>query len=285
MRNRSEGWKYAKKGGHKLEEMLKKKIKNDPGFSSEFHFMVFGKAFNGEADASGGGKGAKKVPSVVGHLTQPKVDLTVKWKNGSTARISIKKSLGGQVWLVSLKNFLAALDGHYGIFPGKRVVEGLGLFIGAPGFKEKIDLQKPNLKGPLHRNGKSLEVHQGRLCANTIIKNLPDHWNELIEWFNINIISIADLCFSKGLCKYPEDQADVLWYFDLKQEKSLGINRTIRIKDILEKLKDLKNPCSAGEKNCGTTIQLPFGFLQMHSPGETNEMQFHHSFQKLEALL
>lgn len=264
---------------------MKTKINNDAGFSSELYFKVFGKVFKGKAVASGGGKAAKKVPSVIGYLTQPKVDLSVKWGNGSTARISIKKSLGGQVWLVSLKNFLAALDGQYGIFPEKKVVEGLGLFIGAPGFKDKVDLQKQNLRGPLHRGGKPLEIHQGRLCADTIIKNLPDHWNELINWFNQNITSIADLCFSKGLCKFSEDQADTLWYFDLKQEKSFGINSIIRIKDILDKMKHLQNPCIAGEKNCGTTIQLPFGFLQMHSPGETNEMQFHHSFQKLKAIL
>lgn len=285
MRNRSEGWKFAKTGGHKLEDLLKAKLKTDINFSSELHKMVFGKPFCGKAEASGGGKGAKKAPSVLEHLTQPKSDLSVKWENGATARISIKKSLGGQVWLISHKNFLAAFDKHYGIYPEKRVVECLGYFIGAPGFGDRIEFKKLNLKGPRHRSGKPLEVHQRRLCAETIIANFPMHWEETMRWLNAHIGNITELCFARGLCKYEEDQANHLWYFDLKQEKTRGINQVLAIKDILHAIERIENPCVAGEKNAGSTIQTPFGFLQMHSPGPINELQFHHSYFKISELL
>jgi hypothetical protein len=29
---------------------------------------------------------------------------------------------------------------------------------------------------------------------------------------------------------------------------------------------------------------MPFGFLQMHSPGEINELQFHHNYFKVRKL-
>lgn len=284
MRNRSEGWKFAKEGGHELEEKLKQRINANVKFSSELHNLIFGKTYPGKAEAFGGGKGAKKVPSVLGHLTPSKADLIVKWDSDSSARISIKKSLGGQVWLISLKHFLGALNEHYGVFPGKKVVECLGKFIGSPEFQQDIDFKKLKLKGPRHRDGKLLEIHQGRLCAATIIENFPDMWEQTIKWFNENIDLVTELCFSKGLCKYPADQADHLWYFDLNQEESRGVNQLLSIKTLLIKIRSLKDSCIAGAKNGGTTIQTPFGFLQMHSPAKINELQFHHNYSKISSL-
>ena len=284
MRNRSQGWKFAKKGGHKLEEKLKRKIKTDKTFSSTLHKLIFGKGFPGETEVSGGGGRAKKVPSILGHLTAAKTDLSVKWENGTAARSSIKKSLGGQVWLISLNHFLGALHGHYGLYPKKNIVECLGKFIGSPGFQDDIDFKKIKLRGPRHRDGNHLEIHQGRLCAATIIENFPGMWEETISWFNENMDVVTELCFSRGMCKYTEDHADLLWYYDLDQEESHGVDELFSIERLLKKAKSLSNSCLAGDKNGGTTIQMPFGFLQMHSPGESNELQFHHNYFKVRKL-
>jgi len=284
MRNRSQGWKFAKIGGHRLEEQLKKKISVDINFSNELHKLVFGLPYLGLAESRGGGKNAKKVPSVMGHLTQPKTDLSIIWRNGDSASISLKKSLGGQVWLVSLKHFLAGLDANYGVVPEKSVLETLGIFIGAPGYSEQIDFKKIRLKGPKHRSGKPLEVHQGRLCGNTIIENYPGRWEEMMRWMNSNIKYITELSFSRGLCKFPEDHAQYIWYYDLNQEKSRGVNDLYSIREIVQQIGTMKNPCILGDKNGGSTIQMPFGFLQMHSPGAINEMQFHHNYEKISQL-
>ena len=42
-----------------------------------------------------------------------------------------------------------------------------------------------------------------------------------------------------------------------------------------------------GTKNGGSTIQLPFGFVQWHDPGNkgNHNLQFHHKYKKLIKLL
>ena len=49
----------------------------------------------------------------------------------------------------------------------------------------------------------------------------------------------------------------------------------------------LKNESEYGNKTGGSTIQLPFGMVQWHSPTKKipGDMQFHHSYEKIMELL
>ena len=76
--------------------------------------------------------------------------------------------------------------------------------------------------------------------------------------------------------------ADVVWY-----KNTLGEN----VIDVIFNLEDLKNKISFkdvvyGTKYGGTTIRLPFGFVQcivqQKIPGE---MQFHHDYSKLRGIV
>ena len=60
--------------------------------------------------------------------------------------------------------------------------------------------------------------------------------------------------------------------------------------DTMLYLEDFKSnipPTAAyGARNGGSTIQLPFGFVQWHSPRKIipGNLQFHHSYEKIKSL-
>ena len=83
----------------------------------------------------------------------------------------------------------------------------------------------------------------------------------MIKWFQDNISNIFDFCFSRGLASEKSEWADVVRY-----KNTLGEN----VIDVIFNLEDLKNKISFkdvvyGTKYGGTTIRLPFGFVQWHN--------------------
>lgn len=48
-------------------------------------------------------------------------------------------------------------------------------------------------------------------------------------------------------------------------------------------MKQIPKNAKYGTKNGGSTIQLPFGFVQWHSPRKVipGNLQFHHSYDKM----
>ena len=103
-------------------------------------------------------------------------------------------------------------------------------------------------------------------------------YQELLSWFNDNIILIFDYCFARGLALYQEDWAQLIWY-----KNKIGENIIDTIINIEDFKRILIPSISYGTRNGGTTIQLPFGFVQWHSPSKKipGDMQFHHSYDKL----
>ena len=136
----------------------------------------------------------------------------------------------------------------------------------------------PDLSGMLERavsSGVSLIVHMflqhERYAANR---------NVILE-AAAALPKAPDICFARGLASKREDWAQIVWYVNLVGESAL---------DQMFYLPDLREiiPPTAfyGAKNCGSTIQLPFGFVQWHSPRKVipGSMQFHHSYAKLSQL-
>lgn len=283
-RNRPEGWKHAKVDGHLNEDRLSVQLGTDLTLANYLSLQCFSKELGIPEVVSGGGASASHVSDVFGGRTNGKPDLEVSWGSGNTVRISVKKSRSGQVFLTSVDRFTDGFRIHFGQKVPAEVKHCISLFIGGDEEALRKAMQGRRLLGPVHRRtGILLEEHQTRLVAKTLETYFRDDWHATIAWFGENIASITDFAFSRGYAKASADFATHLWYV-----KAAGYSKD----SLLSPIEDLTSACSrhadkvsTGRKNGGTTIQLPFGFLQMHSPKAENLMQFHHSRAKISAIL
>jgi hypothetical protein len=97
-----------------------------------------------------------------------------------------------------------------------------------------------------------------------------------MDFFRNNIGLISELAFARGATEAAEMWAEVVIYTLPDGSRSI-----FSISDIAARSQKANNSMiSAGPKNGGTTIILPFGFLQMHK----NSMQFHHQLKAIKKL-
>jgi len=289
MRSRSEGWRAAKKEGHQTEDLLKDKIEREKDFRELVYKEIFGEQGGLNVCVEGCGKDAKKVPSVLPELTDRKADLRITWQNGKTAGFSIKNDIHGQVYLPTVSHFVEGCFYQYNLVVPEKVKLMLRLFIGDDEkewfeYSKKIDFSKYFYK----KTREPLERHQKRFCAETLRRAFPEEWESLILWFRENIKEITGLSFCKGLCLESKHQADYLWIYTLNKKNAPARNRILSIEKMISSISRLpeEKKCSVGPKNGGTTLWLPFGTLQMHSPGKTkNRMQFRHELPFIETLI
>jgi hypothetical protein len=99
----------------------------------------------------------------------------------------------------------------------------------------------------------------------------------LEEWFNSNMSALTVFVFSAGFVKHAEFWADTLYIGS--DRRFLPINRLAA--------SSASMPIWLRESGRfpGSTIQLPWGFLQPHRPGRTSgpyQLQFHHDARLLE---
>lgn len=280
-RNRSEGWRHAKKDGHANEKLFGKSLIKDQEFISKI-----GKQLKKSLPKSTPEilvDGAKHVESIFGDKTTSKVDLSLYWNSGESLNISLKKSNSGQVWLVSVERFISAMEFHLSHKLDSETKMGISLFIGGKNlskyekyFEQALNIDK--LKSPRIANQ---EIRQSRLVAQSIEMNFPTVWEHTLRFFNKNIALITRLSFAQGLAKFEGDSADVIIY-----NNSIAGQSFFPILSIIEKseLHTKREAISAGPKNGGSTIQLPTGFLQMHHPQGENLLQFHHQYKKISKL-
>ena len=133
-----------------------------------------------------------------------------------------------------------------------------------------------------------LEEHQRRLVGSTLSEYLPIEWNETISWFQQNIEKITEFVFARGLALELTDHSNYFWYYNyvsVSQNPDSEFLTLFKISDIQNGSRIHSEEIGVGEKNGGSTIQMPFGFLQMHCPGTENQMQFHHDVKKIGRLL
>lgn len=269
-RNRSEGWQYAKITGHLNEEDVAELLKKDLQFQKDF-LRKIKKTDRKIENVEVGGKNEKNVECILGGKTKSKSDLKIFLDDDSKYGISIKKSLGGQVFLIGVERFIKGFEKQYEKKISNNVKEAISLFWGtSPKVKEIISEYTVN---------KEYELKKNRLVSKTLLSYDSGLYNELLKWFSENIQEITDFCFSRGLAKNKEDYANYIWYSKEKGENIFS-------------LKELQNAVSTSEvtygiKNFGTTIQLPFGFVQWHSPKKIipGQIQFHHNYKKITKLL
>jgi len=272
MRNRSEGWKYAKLSGHENEKLIHDELLKNHQFASHL-FERIGKS--NFISISYGGLTEKSVVSILGSKTKSKTDMIITWADLSVSKISIKKSWGGQVYLIKTSSFIEGYQIHYGAIP-EIVQEALMLYFGE--HPKTLDILNSDLlKDKISWSIRDYQFKKNRLVWDALAIYNECMANSMLEWIMENIGNIAEFCFSRGLAKEKSNWSDLIWYINLIDDDQ-DIDELYSIKQLVERcIKHAKSETFVGHTNGGSTIQLPFGFLQWHQ----GRMQFHHGLERI----
>jgi hypothetical protein len=241
--SRSKSWSKAKKTGHLNEELVCGELGDEYTTSQN------------------------KVLSIHNDKTLPKPDIY------GPIKISLKKSLGGQLHMNKVARWILGYETIYGEIPQNVKKVFYILFGGYESINEILFSEKYVHPNPKIRK---VELKRKTLTIETIEKFDNESLNQFIDWLNNNISNIAEIVFRRGWAKNSEDWAEILWYKNSTSDNN--INQKFSIEQIILKCEGKK--CYKGTKNGGTTIQLPFGHLQYHQGG----LQFHHNFEKISQL-
>lgn len=276
-RNRSEGWKHAKLDGHGNENRVAGALPSDKSFISDIGSLKLGKRLSGKPKALDIGQ--TPVKTIFGDLQLPKPDIVLEWCNHVRTNLSVKKSSSGQVWLVTFERFLETFRHHSGIPVNPDAAKALALFIGG---KDNLAKYRSDFLLALNASKSASptiyaqELHQNRLSATSISRSFPICWNALMDFLRNYIGLITELAFARGATESDEMWAEVVLYTLPDGSRSI-----FSIADMAARSKLAnQSKITAGPKNGGTTIILPFGFLQMHK----NSIQFHHQLKAIKNL-
>ena len=268
-RNREEGWQYAKLTGHKNEELVALLTQEDIEVQNRLLACAH-KTGCTVMKVEFGGLCEKNVDCIFhGEKTKSKTDMWLSLSDGSRLNISVKKDEGGQAFLIGIDRFIHGFEMQYSKHIPESVKRALRLYFGSA--EDTIDIVK-RISG----KNKAYELRKHRLVAETLSSFDMSLSQALINWFKNNIDDLFDFCFAKGLTKKPEDWAHILWYKNLVGDNM--IDTMIYLPEV-----SVQGTVEYGTRTGGSTIQLPFGFVQWHSPRKVipGSLQFHHSYKKV----
>lgn len=272
-RDRATGWQHAKLSGHKNEDLVKNLIDTDQNFQDNFLKRI-DRALYTITMTSIGGLHETNVPSVQGRKTKSKTDLKVCLNTNEVINVSIKKSLCGQVYLVRAGLFIDTFEKQFNTKIPYNVQRAINLFWAAADDAVEIIEQYSCIKNY------DLQIRHKSVNATTLKAYDKELYNALLNWFADNAYELAKLSFSIGAVRDSSEWSDFVWYINL-----LGENDTddiFLIEDVCEAVQSVAHKETYyGSSNGGTTIQLPFGFVQWHQ----GQLQFHHSYEKIRTLL
>ncbi len=274
--NRSKSWGNAKISGHKNEELIKtflERKKNQQKLLERINLH------NEIIDSiSVGGLHETNVESIItGKTTKSKTDLKIICNSGKTINISIKKSLGGQVYLVRAGLFIEIFQTQFNKQIPENIQRAIRLFWAED--KDAVSIinkyaDKNNIKDY------NQQLKHKSLNATTLMTYDKKLANDLLDWFKSNIYELTKLSFAMGAAKNSSEWSDFVWYKNMLKENK--VDNIIPINNICKMAyKHRETEVYFGDKNGGTTIQLPFGFVQWHQ----SKMQFHHNYKKIINLL
>ena len=275
-RDRATGWQHAKLSGHSNEDLVKNLLDADEKFQNSFLERVK-RSSSKIIRTSVGGLHETNVPGVNGRKTKTKTDLKVYLDTNECINVSIKKSLGGQVYFVRAGLFIDTFEKQFGTKVPSDVQRAINLF-----WASADDAVKLIEKFGDHSNTKNydLQIRHKSLNATTLKAYDKGLYDALLNWFADNAYQLAKLSFSMGAACDSDEWSDFVWYINL-----LGENDTddiFCIDEVCNAIKSVaRNETYYGTSFGGTTIQLPFGFVQWHQ----GQLQFHHSYDKLCSML
>jgi hypothetical protein len=221
--------------------------------------------------------GSKHVPSILGSSTTSKIDIDLVWSTKKLG-LSVKKSNGGQVWLVGLDKFFKALTLTTGQSTPQEVELVLSLFVGGENLNKFQQEFSDGLHKSVNESFYDQQVHQNRLMLKSIDRLFPEALSTTFEFLKANLRIVTELMFFKGLASKSEDCAEVVIYNQVYSGRNVFSKA-----DLLSAIDSAGNleKVVSGSRNGGSTIQLPTGFLQMHKPQGKNLLQFHHNYEKV----
>lgn len=270
-----------KVSGHKNEEMIAEALNKNIAFRTHFCERI-GMNVSDFVAATAGGRHAPQVESVIGGKTAEKTDVRIMWQGGALTNISLKKDAAGQVYLVTVRNFVAVYEAQYNVTVPDKVRRALALFIGeAEDSKAILDATDLSVDGEKVR---SIAYEQNHRLVFEVIRNYDANMaTMLLDWLKRQIASVCELCFAAGAVKDRDKWANVLWYKNLVDADGQGLDFLVPINRIVSALieKGDKNVVERGPKNAGSTIQLPFGHLQYH----LRQLEFYQQLKKIQSLL
>src|SRR5690554_1784613 len=172
LRNRSEGWIHAKRSGHQNEVYVEELISKEGTFQNDF-LKRLGKEGLTITDYSIGGLCETNVECILGGCTKSKTDLKVTLSDGSNFNISIKKSLGGQSYLIGVNRFIEGIEKQFNMVIPINVKEAISLFWGT----------NNNVLEIIENHGvsKIYEKRKHRLVANTLKIYSESLYDDLLE--------------------------------------------------------------------------------------------------------
>ncbi len=275
-RDRATGWQHAKLSGHKNEDLVKELLDSDRDFQQHFLNKI-DRAHATIKETSIGGLHETNVPSVNGRKTKSKTDLKVYLSTNEVVNVSIKKSFGGQVYFVRAGLFIDTFEKQFDAKIPAAVQRAINLFWAAA--DDAVDIIK---EFGDRSNKKNFDLQMRHESVNaTTLKAYDEHlYDALLEWFTDNAYELAKLSFSMGAVRDSREWSDFVWYVNLLGENDT--NDVFFIEDICNAVQEIaREETYYGSSSGGTTIQLPFGFVQWHQ----GKLQFHHNYNKLKNLL
>lgn len=275
-RDRATGWQHAKLSGHKNENLVKIRLDTDEEFANSLLKRI-GRPSANIVRTTVGGLHETNMPGVNGRKTKSKTDLKVYLDPNEVINISIKKSLAGQVYFVRAGLFIDTFEKQFNAQIPDDVCRAIKLFWAAA--EDAVDIIKEYGDKTVNKDYE-LQLRHKSLNATTLKAYNERLCKALLQWFSDNAYEFAKLSFSMGAVYDRKEWSDFVWYINL-----LGENKTddiFLIEDICNAVeKAAKNETFYGSLYGGTTIQLPFGFVQWHQ----GRLQFRHSYEKLKGLL
>lgn len=271
-RDRALGWQHAKLSGHQNEENVKNLLETNNIFRQNLLTRI-GCSEKEIHQITVGGLHETNTLGVLGNKTKSKTDLRIFLTNGKVINISIKKSISGQVYLIKAESFIEIFELQFNKIIPNNVKDAIKLFWAAnPTNALKIINEFCDKKN----EDFYLQTHHFSVNASTLKKYDQKLYDSMLYWFQNNIQEITRLCFSMGAVKDKSAWAEFIWYINLLDETTL--DTIFSIDDICNKITNcVTSETFYSHKNGGTTIQLPFGFVQWHQ----KQMQFHHMYSKL----
>ena len=280
-RNRSEGWKHAKISGHTNESDITSKINKNKLYRENLE-----KKLNLDSDiksANEGGLKEKNVQDVFGGSTKSKTDLKITLINNKKINLSIKKSLGGQVYLIGVDRFINGFEIQFKCKVPQNIKRSFKLFFAGADDTLKIieNTEIDNIEDKKKEKIKKYEMRKNRITWITFKKYDLKLSNTFIEWFKDNISNIFLFCFERGLSKNKSEWADYVWYKNELEENNVdAIFNISKLSKIIDN-KKFKSMIVPGKSLGGTTIQLPFGSVQWH----LGQIQFRHDLNLMRKIL
>lgn len=272
-RNRAEGWQHAKLSGHK-NEVAVMHLFDDKDFCEKFAKRL---GISEIVSATVGGLNEEDVACVLGGKTKSKTDLVLNLCDGKSVNISIKKSSAGQVYLISVDRFIEGYEQQYAVSIPNDIKDSLRLYF--YGHAQIMSyLSNPNVVNNQSAKLISYQNRKKRLVWKSLENLDLGKSKRFQKWLKSNIADITEFCFSRGLAKNSEDWADYVWYINKLGE--CDFDEIFEIEKLKEKVKNSTEKVVPSRINGGSTIRLPFGFVQWHQ----KQMQFHHSLSELKSL-